>query len=134
MELFPQRGPLEWIQFGDNQFDPGIHSWHVCNYHCFILIVDYRPMVGDKTNPTPYYPRVHIPGGEVALQKLNEEYNVIQNMDQKMSTTLWESGSPNCFTTLEEAQNHCIKVVNLYLNTMRSIPLIEENYFTHSEN
>jgi len=134
MKLFPQQGPLEWIKFGDNQFDPGIQDWHVCNYYCFILIVNYRSMVGDKTNPTPYYPIVHIPEGKVDMQKLNEEYNVIQNMDKKMLITLWDSENPfPCFATLQEAKDHCVKIVNLYLHAMKGIPMIEEKPPTHSE-
>jgi len=36
------------------------------------------------------------------------------------------SRSTPIFSTWEEARNHCFDLVNLYLNTMRNIPLIEE--------
>jgi len=138
MELSPQQESLKWTRYPQHQqnSDPADHPiQYTCNYSCFIMTVNYRPMVEGKPDPKPYYTMVSLPGDNLFLQKQNEKYDMTQLGDFWWSgARLWAAESSNCFATLEEAQDHCIKVVNLYLDTMRSIPLIKENYSTHSEN
>jgi len=140
MKLSPQQESLKWTRYPQHHrnSDPADHPvQYVCNYSCFTLIVNYMPMVEGKPDPKPYYTMVSLPGDNLFLQEQNEEYDMAQLPVRDFwwsGARLWDAGNSNCFATLEEAQDHCIKVVNLYLRAMRCIPFIEENYFTHSEN
>jgi len=136
MNLFPKQGSLQWTKYPQHQpnSDPADHPvQYTCNYFCFIMIVNYRPMVDGKPDPKPYYTIVSLPGDNLFLQEQNEEYDMPQLGDPWSGARLWDVGNSNCFATLEEAQDHCIKVVNLYLNIIRSIPTIEEKPPAHSE-
>jgi len=92
--------------------------------------VDYRETVQGRKNPVPYHAGVSLSSW---LQNLNEKDRIIHIMSQT-SIPFWESGSPDCFATLQDAQDYCVRVVNLCLDIMKGIPMIEEKSFIRSEN
>jgi len=134
MELFPQQESLKWSQYDNlserNPFLTDAQILYVCNYHCFVLTVDYRETVQGRKNPVPYHAGVSLSSW---LQNLNEKDRIIHIMSQT-SIPFWESGSPDCFATLQDAQDYCVRVVNLCLDIMKGIPMIEEKSFIRSEN